>query len=175
MKARILAFMVAIAVAMGMYGQTSSQHFNYEKIKGGHTLILPKGEVNQVLTKGGAILEGGNERFWKIWREAQVKPFQELIDSGFFSSERMRQLAKEDHTKIELTFDETGVVSYVSFFVGNGEKTILTDEELYRISQKYKTVVYDMTCTSVAKSATGSKVRFYCQEFFGIPFKDLKY
>ena len=174
MKARILAFMVAIAVAMGMYGQTSSQHFNYEKIKGGHTLILPKNEVNQVLTKGGAILNG-NEKARKVWHDVRVKPFQELIDSGFFSSERMKQLEKEDHIKIEPTFDETGVISYVSFLVGNGEKTILTDEELYRISQKYKTVVYDMTCTSVAKSATGSKVRFYCQEFFGIPFKDLKY
>ena len=72
-------------------------------------------------------------------------------------------------------FDETGIVSYVSFIIKKGNDTLLTDEELYQIHQKYKTVVFDVAETPFWKSEKGTPTSFYSDESFRIPFKDLKY
>ena len=174
MKAGLLILITVLVVSINIYGQQDSQYFKYEKIEGGNvTVILPKDEINYAVAKGKAILEHSPD--FKLWHgDVRVKPFQELIDSGVFSKERMRQLEEGDQTVIELTFDETGVISYVSFFFVKEKKSLLTEEELYAICQKYKGVVYELSHTR-AFTETGSATVFYCQDGFYIPFKDLKY
>lgn len=172
MKVKIVIFIAILIAAVKLYGQFDTGLFSYEKA-GTVTVIKPKKEVNRVLSKGMAILyySSYHEKPW--YDDAIVKPFQELIDSGVFSAKRMRELEKGDQTRIEVFFDETGIVSYVSFYYT--EKTLLTEKELYTICQKYKGVLYDLTYAGVLKSETGSKTVFYCQETFTIPFEDLKY
>ena len=174
MKARLLILITVFVASINIYGQQNSQLFRYEK-EGSVTLIYPQNEVNYAAAKGKAILTHSDDYELPWHRDVRVKPFQELIDSGVFSKERMRELEKEDKTVIELTFDETGVISYVSFFFGKDRKCLLTEEELYAICQKYKGVIYDLSHSWVADSETGSKTVFYCQDGFYIPFKDLKY
>ncbi|NDW11349.1 hypothetical protein D0T50_00400 [Bacteroides sp. 214] len=87
----------------------------------------------------------------------------------------MIELEREDKTYIEVTHDETGVISYVSFYVRAGKKSLLTDHELYEICKKYKGVIYDLSHSEVSESQTGSKTVFFCQDFFQIPFEDLRY
>ncbi|RGN37220.1 hypothetical protein [Bacteroides oleiciplenus] len=175
MKNIIILFIVVISSITTALGQKTTEHFVYEMQNSGYTYITPKGEVNHVLTKGQAILE--NDFSYQLpWHDdARVKPFQELIDSGFFSKQRMHELEKSDRTTIEVFFDETGTVSYIHFVIAPKEESLLTDNELYQISQKYKGIIYDMTHVSVVKSETGSKTSFYAYDMFKIPFKDLKY
>ena len=175
MKKFTFMLMFIIASISYLFGQTETEHFIYEDIETNYFLIKPKGEINKVLDKGRATL-WVEDKAKSIYLKKILKPFQELIDEGVFSSERMRELKqKEEKITIELYFDETGVVSYVSFAIRKERGTLLTDEELYQIHQKYKTVVFDVAETPVWKSETGSKTSFYCEESFRIPFKDLKY
>lgn len=168
--------LVAPSSSIGLYGQNDSQYFKYEKTQYGSTIISPKNEVNTVLKKGQAVLYNPDPSYISTsFEDCRVKPFQELIDNGAFSGKRMRELVQEDQTYMMVYHDETGIVSYVSFFVGVGKKSLLTDKELYIISQKLKTVKYDLSQIAVYRSETGSKTVFYCQDLYLIPFKDLKY
>lgn len=158
------------------FGQNDSLYFNYEKDRNGYTIITPKNEVNTVLKKGQASLYPTDPDYkTPMHDDCRVKPFQELIDSGTFSRKRMRELAREDQTRISVYHDETGIVSYIYFYIPIGKKTLLTEKELCLISQKLKTVKYDLSQVAVYRSETGSKTVFYCKDFYSIPFKDLKY
>lgn len=158
------------------FGQNDSLYFNYEKTQYGSTIISPKNEVNTVLKKGQAVLYQLEPSYIiPVHEDCRVKPFQELIDNGAFSGKRMRELAREDQTTIFVNYDETGIVSYVYFFVPVGSKSLLTEKELCLISQKLKTVKYDLSQLAVYRSETGSKTVFYCEDLYPIPFKDLKY
>ena len=175
MKKFTLMFMFIILSINYLFGQTETEHFIYEDISTNLVRIKPKGEVNSVLAKGRAML-WVEEKAKIIYINKILKPFQELIDEGVFSSERMEELKQKDEKiRIEMYFDETGIVSYVSFLIHKNEKTLLTDEELCQIQRKYKQVVFDLKETPVWRSQTGSKTRFYSDESFRIPFKDLKY
>lgn len=158
------------------FGQNDSQYFNYEKDRNGYTIITPKNEVNTVLKKGQASLYPTDPDYkTPMHDDCRVKPFQELIDSGTFSRKRMRELARKDQTRISVYHDETGIVSYIYFYIPIGKKSLLTEKELCLISQKLKTVKYDLSQVAVYRSETGSKTVFYCKDFYSIPFKDLKY
>ena len=175
MKKFTLMFMFIIVSINYLFGQKETEHFIYEDIETNYFRIKPKGEINKVLAKGKATLWVGDKAL-PTYKESILKPFQELIDEGVFSSERMRELKqKEEKLRIELYFDETGIVSYVSFVIRKERGTLLTDEELHQVHKKYMGVAFDMTGTPVWKSETGSKTSFYCEESFRIPFKDLKY
>ncbi len=151
-------------------GQTESQYFVYERPNNGYVIIKPKNEINRILEKGGALLEltsdtrtGGallelTSDTRTSWGEcSRVKPLQELVDDGILSKQRILELKKEDKTIIEVFFDETGIVSYVYFWVIPGTKSLLTDQELYDIFKRYKGVKYDMTGVKVIESEKGSK------------------
>ena len=175
MKKFTLMFMFIIVSINYLFGQKETEHFIYEDISTNLICIKPKGEINSVLAKGRAML-WVEKKAKAIYLEKILKPFQELINEGIFSSERMEELKqKGEKIRIELYFDETGIVSYVSFIIKKGNDTLLTDEELYQIHQKYKTVVFDVAETPFWKSEKGTPTSFYSDESFQIPFKDLKY
>lgn len=168
--------LVAPSSSIGLYGQNDARYFKYEKDKNGYTIITPKNEVNTVLKKGQASLYPTDSEYKTLVHEdCRVKPFQELIDNGIFSSRRMRELAQEDQTRISVYYDEIGVVSYVYFYIPVDKQSLLTEKELCLISQKLKTVKYDLSGLAVYRSESGSKTAFYCKDFYSIPFKDLKY
>ncbi len=174
MKKNILMFVLFIVSTNCLLGQNKSRYFVYETTKSNFVVIKPKNKVNTILSKGEATLGWRELPQWH--RDVRVKPLQELIDEGKFSKERMAELKKvEEGIRISLYFDETGVVSYVSFVRPPKIKSILTEEELYTIYQKYMGVVYDLKGVYVIESTTGSKTIFYCMDYFPIPLKDLKY
>ncbi len=175
MKKILFVLIVFVLSANTALGQKETSRFVYEKRESGLVIIKSKNENNSILSKGRAIIS--HDIDFKIpWHEeSRVKPFQELIDVGTFSKERLQKLKKEDNTGIRVYFDETGVVSFVRFIVGANENTLLTDEELYKITQKYIGVKYDMSHARVYKSETGSKTIFYLSDYFYIPYEDLKY
>lgn len=175
MKKFTLMFMFIIVSINYLFGQKETEHFIYEDISTNFIRIKPKGEINSVLSKGRAML-WVEKKAKAIYLEKILKPFQELINEGIFSSERMEELKqKGEKIRIELYFDETGVVSYVSFIIKKVNGTLLTDEELYQIHQKYRGLVFDLTETPFWKSEKGTPTSFYSDESFQIPFKDLKY
>lgn len=175
MKKFTLILMFIIASISYLSGQTETEHFIREVIETNYIRIKPKGEINSVLAKGRASL-WVEKKAKSIYLKKILKPFQELINEGVFSSERMKELKqKEEKIEVELYFDETGIVSYVSFIIRKEKDTLLTDEELYQIHQKYRKVVFDVAETPVNESETGSKTSFYSDESFRIPFDDLKY
>ena len=176
MKKITLVFMFIIASINYLFGQTETEHFIYEDVSTNFIRIKPKGEINSVLTKGYATL-WVEEKAMSIYLKKILKPFQELIDEGVFSSERMKELKQKDEKiTIELYFDETGIVSYVSFVFCKEKGTLLTDEELYQIHQKYRKVVFDIAETPFRKSENGgTPTSFHSEESFWIPFEDLKY
>ena len=175
MKKFTLMFMFIIVSINYLFGQKETEHFIYEDISTNFIRIKPKGEINSVLSKGRAML-WVEKKAKAIYLEKILKPFQELINEGIFSSERMEELKqKGEKIRIELYFDETGVVSYVSFIIKKVNGTLLTDEELYQIHQKYRGLVFDLTETPFWKSEKGTPTSFYSDESFRIPFKDLKY
>ncbi len=107
-------FVLLILSANCLLGQIESKYFVYETTEGNIVLIKPKNKVNTILSKGEALLGWRELPQW--YRDIRVKPFQELIDEGKFSKERMTELKKaEEGICICLYFDETGIVSYVSF------------------------------------------------------------
>ena len=175
MKKFTLMFMFIIVSINYLFGQKETEHFIYEDISTNFIRIKPKGEINSVLSKGRAML-WVEKKAKAIYLEKILKPFQELINEGIFSSERMEELKqKGEKIRIELYFDETGVVSYVSFIIKKVNGTLLTDEELYQIHQKYRGLVFDLSETPFWKSEKGTPTSFYSDESFRIPFKDLKY
>ena len=175
MKKFTFTLMFIIASISCLFGQKETEHFIYEDISTNLICIKPKGEINSVLAKGRAML-WVEEKAKSIYINEILKPFQELIDEGVFSSERIEELKqKGEKIRIELYFDETGVVSYVSFIIKKVNGTLLTDEELYQIHQKYRGLVFDLSETPFWKSEKGTPTSFYSDESFRIPFKDLKY
>ena len=175
MKKFTLMFMFIIVSINYLFGQKETEHFIYEDISTNFIRIKPKGEINSVLSKGRAML-WVEKKAKAIYLEKILKPFQELINEGIFSSERMEELKqKGEKIRIELYFDETGVVSYVSFIIKKVNGTLLSDEELYQIHQKYRGLVFDLSETPFWKSEKGTPTSFYSDESFRIPFKDLKY
>ncbi len=176
MRILFLLFVLVFTNVAYMFGQMETEHFVYEPSKGGGISIKPKGEINSILKKGEAILGLSGYNGNIPWHDdARVKPFQKLIDEGLLSKQRMKELAGKEPIQIISYFDETGIVKYVRFWLPDGEKTLLTDEELYAICQGLKGAHYDMSHAEVEMSETGSKTIFYCSDFFDIPFKDLKY
>lgn len=171
----LIAFMV-LSMHNTLFVQVETEHFVYVPTKGGGVRINPKNEINPILSKGEAVLDLWGYNGNIPWHDdARVKPLQELIDKGILSKQRMRELAGKEPIRVESYFDETGIVKYVHFWLPNGEKTLLTDEELYAICKAYKGVLYDLSHAKVDRSETGSKTVFYCSDFFDIPFEDLKY
>lgn len=159
-----------------VFAQVETEHFVYVPEKGGGTRINPKNETNSILSKGQVVLDAGGYNGNIPWHDdARVKPLQRLIDKGILSKQRMRELAGKEPILIESYFDETGIVKYVHFWLPDGVKTLLTDEELYAICQAYKGALYDLSRAKVDISVTGPKTVFYCSDFFQIPFEDLKY
>ena len=107
MKKITLMFMFIIASINYLFGQTETEHFIYEDISTNYIRIKPKGEINSVLAKGYATL-WVEEKAKSTYIKYILKPFQELIDEGVFSSERMKELKQKDEKiRIELYFDET--------------------------------------------------------------------
>lgn len=176
MKKYLVSLLSLITVVISLYGQNDARCFKYEKDQNGYTIITPKNEVNTVLKKGQASLYSTDSDYKSpVHEDCRVKPFQELIDNGAFSSRRMRELSREDQTRISVYYDETGIVSYIYFYIPVGKQSLLTEKELCLISEKLKTVKYDLSRLAVYRSETGSKTVFYCKDFYSIPFEDLKY
>ena len=174
MKKNLLMIVVILLSATTLKGQTESQYFVYERPNNGYVIIKPKNEINRILEKGGALLELTSDTRTSWGECSRVKPLQELVDDGILSKQRILELKKEDKTIIEVFFDETGIVSYVYFWVLPGTKSLLTDQELYEILQRYKGIKYDMTGVSVIESEKGSKASFYSSDAFELPYEDLK-
>ena len=171
----VIIFMLLNAFCF-LFAQTETRYFIYEPSKGGGISINPKGETNPILGKGEAVLELGGYNGHIPWHDdARVKPLQKLIDEGILSKQRMKELAGKEPIQIISYFDETGIVKYVRFWLPDGAKSLLTDEELYAICQAYKGVLYDLSHAEVERSETGSKTVFYCSDFFDIPFEDLRF
>ena len=174
MKKNLLMIVVILLSATTLKGQTESQYFVYERPNNGYVIIKPKNEINRILEKGGALLELTSDTRTSWGECSRVKPLQGLVNDGIFSKQRILELKKEDKTIIEVFFDETGIVSYVYFWVLPGTKSLLTDQELYEILQRYKGIKYDMTGVSVIESEKGSKASFYSSDAFELPYEDLK-
>lgn len=172
MKHILLTLVFVITSTHCLLGQTKSEHFVYKKTTD-VTFIEPKNQVNTLLSKGWGRLEIKRKVNWDI--DVKVKHFQELIDQGVFSKERMKELEENEGIMIRLAFDETGIVSYVSFFLFKENKSILTDKELYCIAQKYTGVLFDLVGIRAFDEIGTPKLFFYTEYSFRIPFKDLKY
>ncbi|WP_303207158.1 hypothetical protein [Bacteroides oleiciplenus] len=174
MKKNILVIVVILLSTTTLMGQTESQHFVYEYSNSGFVRIKPKNEINRILEKGGVLLELTSEirTFWGEY--SRVKPLQELVDDEVLSKKRILELKKEDKTMIRVYFDETGIVSYVSFWIIPGMKSLLTDQELYDIAQRYKGIKYDMTGVKIVESEKSTKTSFYSSDAFELPYEDLK-
>ncbi len=169
--------MFIIGNISSMFGQTETEYFVYEK-EGDYFKLLPKGKeyVGTYLSKTDVRLEYHSVD-WIV--SARVNPFQELIDKGIFSKERMEELEKaNDSLGIYVFFNETGIVSDVYFSMPIARRTLLTDEELYCIYQKYLGVLYDLTgVIAWDENSLSPKERktFLSLDYFKIPFEDLKY
>ena len=104
MKKFTLMFMFIIVSINYLFGQKETEHFIYEDISTNFIRIKPKGEINSVLSKGRAML-WVEKKAKAIYLEKILKPFQELINEGIFSSERMEELKqKGEKIRIELYF-----------------------------------------------------------------------
>ena len=177
MRILFLLFVLVFTNVAYMFGQTESEQFLYEKDHEYFSISLKgKMQLDTLLRKSDVRLEGHGVA-WFV--NARVKPFQELIDEGAFSKERMRELEKvNDPLGIYVFFNETGIISDVYFSMPVVKRSLLTDKELYCIYQKYLGKVYDLT-NVVAwddNPLTPKKRKtFLSFDFFNIPFKDLKY
>lgn len=97
-----------------MFGQTETEHFVFDK-EGTYYKVFLKGKeyVDTYLLKIDVRLEY-HSVLWAV--NARVNPFQELIDKGIFSKERMKELEKaNDSLGIYVFFNETGIVSDIFF------------------------------------------------------------
>lgn len=156
------------------------KHFTITTDSEGNKTIEPKNEKNKVLEKKLGYLDWNN--CWENGtipqiEKARIIPFQELIDEGVFSSQRMKHLRQYANSFYIIPYmDETGIISYVSFFATPQCKDTLTDAELLAICNKYKGVRYDLSKVYVIKRpGGGTKESFYSSDFFNIPFQSLKY
>lgn len=173
---KIQLFILFLALSNILFAQTETEHFTCQISKTGSVYFFPKQEKNEIIHKGEGLLDLSAYHGNLSWhQDTEVKPFQELIDNGTFTKQRMQELEKEESIRIKSYFDETGIVKYVCFWLPKGEKTLLTDKEMYAIYQQYKTVKYDISKAKVIKTETGSKTQFYVPILFKIPFEDLKY
>lgn len=176
MKTRLLTLLSIIVFVIDLYGQNTQSHFKYEKDKYGTINIIPLNEVNPTQGKEEVSLHPRKVGRPIVWEEIyQIKPFQELVDSGVFSKDRIRELIKEDQTNVSVYFDETGSVKYIFYCVMSNKKSLLTDKELVIISQKLKTVKYDLSPFIAMNVDRGIRTVFFHIDFYTIPFKDLKY
>lgn len=176
MKTRLLTLLSIITFVINLYGQNTETHFKYEKNKYGTTSIIPLNEVNPILGKEEVSLhprEVGRPIVWE--KKYHIKPFQELVDSGIFSKDRIKELIKEDQTNVSVYFDETGSVKYVSYYVMSNQKSLLTDQELVLISKKLKTIKYDLSPFIAMNVDRSIRTVFFHLDRYTIPFKDLKY
>ena len=88
---------------------------------------------------------------------------------------RMQDLKKNANIRIIPYFDESGIISYVEFWLPDNVTTALSDEELHVINQAYTGVKMDLSF-AVGRNGYGMKIEeFHCSGFFEIPFEDLKY
>lgn len=131
-------------------------------------------DVNELLKKGEAYLEVSHIVDAALTDQYLIKPLQDLVDAGVFSKKRLQELAAEDRTLVLVYFDETGLIQYVSFAIYKTDKVMLTDDEMYAISQKYETVKFDLSDVKVIKTNESSS-QFYVNVIFKIPYRDLKY
>ena len=177
MRTLFLLFVLVFTNVAYMFGQMETEHFVYNKGDMNVTVSLKgKKHIDTLFPKMDVRLEGQGVA-WIV--NARKKPFQELIDEGVFSKERMQELEKtDDSLNIYVFFDETGIISDVYFSMPIVRKSLLTEKELYCICQKYLGKVYDLT-NVVAwddNSLTPKKRKtFLSFDLFNIPFKDLKY
>lgn len=88
MKKSTFTLMFIIASISCLFSQTEIKYFTHEDISTNLICIKPKGEINSVLAKGRAML-WVEDKAKSIYINEMLKPFQELIDEGVFSSERM--------------------------------------------------------------------------------------
>ena len=177
MKHFLLMLIFMVTNISSMFGQTETDHFVYDKDRDYFRVFLKeKEQVGTYLSKINIRMEYHN-LVWVV--NARVKPFQELIDEGTFSKERMKELEKaNDSFGIYVFFNETGIVSDVYFTMPVARRSLLTDEELYCIYQKCLGVLYDLTNVVVldANSLTPKVMKsFLAYDFFKIPFEALKY
>ncbi len=177
MRTLFLIFMFVFTNVAYVFGQTETEHFVYYKGDISVTVSLKgKDRIDTLFPKMDVRLEGQGVA-WIV--NARIKPFQELIDEGVFSKDRMQELEKaDDSLSIYIFFDETGVIFDIYFSMPIVKKPLLTDKELYSIYQKYLGTVVDLS-NVVAwddNSLTPKKRKaFWAFDFFDIPFKDLKY
>ncbi len=177
MKIFFLIFVFVITNMTYVFGQTETEHFVYDKGDTNVTVSLKgKERIDTLFPKMDVRLEGQGVA-WIV--NARVKPFQELIDEGVFSRERMQELEKaDDSLSIYVFFDETGVVFDIYFSMPVARKSLLTEKELFLIYQKYLGITYDLTDVTAwdDNSLTPKKRKtFLSFDLFNIPFKDLKY
>lgn len=169
-------FFALFIVHTCLLAQVTTKHFIWKPAVGGGTSIVPKDKENVVLKKPEAYLDWSSVEGYIPWYEdVVVQPFQTLIDKGYFSSNRMQDLEKNANIRIISYFDESGITSYVEFWLPDNVTTALTDEELHVINQAYTGVKMDLSF-AVGRNGYGMKIEeFHCSGFFEIPFEDLKY
>lgn len=181
MKKVIITLFVAFYAIATAFAQTtiSSEHFIYEyKDKQGMVIVKPKDRVDTTLAK--------EEGLWKLdhqklnWRDIRRSTFQELINQNIISSDRIKELANaKEKIRIEVHFDETGVISYVYFTYYKNNGTLLTDNELYQISQAYLGKVYSVEGAAEVwqydKVPPRKLTIFRGEDSFYIPFEELVY
>lgn len=162
--------------------QNESEFFEYKKTEYGSTMIQPKGKTNTILSKPRGLMEyffPENINFIRRLSEKNAQAFQELIDDGTFSTDRMKELEKNEGIRITYYYDETGYVSYVDFFIHVNESSILTEKELCAIYHKYMSIKLDMSNVTVWNADDESShepIQSYHRScFFSIPFKQLIY
>lgn len=175
MKKIYFILFVTINAMSDLSAQTENKHFTRQITETGSSYFLPVGETNEVVKKGEALLDVSLSVNVRWTEQCIVKPFQELIDAGVFSKQRMQELEDVEKMNIELYFDETGIVEFVCFWLYKEERSLLTDDEMLAICNKYKGVKFDLSSINVLKTTTGSKAQFYVPILFEIPFKDLEY
>ena len=103
-----------------------------------------------------------------------------MIDKHIISRERMRELAEaKEEIAITLKFDETGIISYVYFVYNKKKGTLLTDDELYKISQAYLGKEYSVEGAVEVWQYDRGPIRrltsFRGEDTFNIPFDELKF
>lgn len=169
-------FFALFIVHTCLLAQVTTKHFIWKPAVGGGTSIVPKDKENVVLKKPEAYLDWlGYEGHIPWYEDVEVRPFQTLIDKGYFSSNRMQDLEKNANIRIIPYFDESGIISYVEFWLPDNVTTALTDEELHVINQAYTGVKIDLSFVT-GRDSIGRKLdEYYCSGFFEIPFEDLKY
>lgn len=172
---KVQLFILFLALSNILSAQTETEHFIFQPAKGGGTEILPKNKTNEILKKGEAVLSWLDYEGHLPWEEeVYIKPFQNMINQHIFSSQRMKELKESANIYICTYFDESGIIKYVRFWKPDNTSTSLTDKELYAIYQAYMGVKYDISFCK-AHNDKGIVTRFYCADFFEIPFENLKY